>query len=338
MQESISAPQVGGIIRLTGRILKASLLIEAVGSGLLALRFCPDFGLFQGLWLAVFHSVSAFCNAGFDLMGSPDAVFVSLTGYHADALVLTTISLLIIIGGIGFLTWEDMVTHRFHVRHYRLQSKLILCTTAALLLISFLFFFFYEFALPQWREFTWQERLQTALFQAVTPRTAGFNMVDLTKLSPAGHLFTIALMLVGGAPGSTAGGFKVTTLALLLLNIRACFHHHDSAHCFGRRIPDESTNNAFAIFALYCLLFLSGGLLICCIDGVPLMAALFESASAVATVGLSLGVTGTLSAASRWILIAFMYLGRAGGLTLLYAVARTGVSASRFPQERVSVG
>ena len=340
MQESISAPQVGGIIRETRFLLTGSLLIEASGTLLLAARFCRQLGFGKGLWYAVFHSISAFCNAGFDLMGAvQDAEFSSLTAYTADPLVNFSIFLLIVVGGLGFLTWHDLRSHKFHLHAYRLQSKLILTTTVMLLLAGFFHFFFYEFRLPQWSGMGTRERFFAASFQSVTTRTAGFNTVDLTALSETGQLITILLMLVGGSTGSTAGGIKTTTLAVLLLSARAIFRHQDSARCFGRRIHESALRNASALLVLYLLLFLTGGCLVACIDEIPLMAALFESASAVATVGLSLGYTPHLSSASHLILIFLMYFGRVGGLTMIYAVAANRpASVSQFPQEHVSVG
>ena len=337
MQESISAPQVGGIVRMTSFILKAMLLIEGTGALLLSLRFCPQFGLLQGLWYGIFHSVSACCNAGFDLMGT-SAPFSSLTGYVGDPLVWGPIALLILAGGLGFLTWQDLREHRLHFRAYRLQSKLILVSTAGLLLLSFLFFQCYEFRLPQWAELSGWERLNAAAFQAVTPRTAGFNSVDLTLLSEPGKLVTILLMLVGGSPGSTAGGFKVTTLAVLLLSARAVFFRCGSPSCFGRRFQDEALRSASAIFLMYLVFFLLGGTLICCIDGVPLLDALFESASAIGTVGLSICGTPGLSLPSHLILTFLMYVGRVGGLTMIYAVTSGSPVSSQYPQERVTVG
>lgn len=339
MQESISAPQVGGIVRMTSFILKAALSIEAAGAILLALRFCPQFGFWKGLWYAVFHAISAFCNAGFDLMGTESAAYSSLTAYTGDPLVSGTIAGLIILGGLGFLTWHDVRDHGVHFRRYRLQSKLILCTTAALLLGGFLFFALYEFRLPQWQGLTGQERVVAAAFQSVTPRTAGFNTVDLTQLSSPSLLLMILLMLTGGAPGSTAGGFKVTTLVILLLSVRAVFRRKDSAQCFGRRLPEDVLPSASAIFILYLLLFLASGVAICCLDGIPLMSALFETASAIGTVGLSLAGTAALSVPSRMILIFLMYFGRVGGLTMIYAVIAGGRSSgAQYPQERVTVG
>ena len=338
MQESISAPQVGGIVRQTRFILKTAVLMEAAGAVLLALRFCPGMG-WKGLWYAVFHSISAFCNAGFDLMGTSSGPCSSMTAYTADALVNIALILLIVLGGIGFMTWQDFREHKWHVRTMRLQTKVVLSTTAVLLVGGFLYFYFYEFRQTQWRELGAGERVWAALFQTVTPRTAGFNTVDLSEMTQPSQLVTVFLMLVGGSPGSTAGGFKTTTLAVLLLTTAAVFRRRDTAHCFGRRLQEEAVHSATALLVIYLLLAMTGGILICCIDGIPLMGALFESASAVATVGLSLGYTGGLSAASRLILIFLMYFGRVGGLTVIYAVTTKGTGkVSQFPQERLTVG
>jgi len=338
MQESIAAPQVGGIVRMTGFILKAALLMEGIGALLLAFRFCPIFGFFHGLWYALFHSVSAFCNAGFDLMGVSQP-FSSLTAYTSDPLMNGTIMVLIILGGIGFLTWQDVWVNRHRLRAYRLQSKLILITTLALLVGATVFLYFYEFHLSAWQGLSASERVQAAMFQAVTPRTAGFNTVDLVKMSDPTLLFIIVLMLTGGSPGSTAGGFKTTTFAVLLLSAWAVFRRKPHAQCFGRRLPDDTLGRAVSIFLLYLLCFLIGGMLISCLDGVSLMAALFEAASAIGTVGLSLGITAALSTPSQLILIFLMYLGRVGGLTLIFAVAsHEHLSPAQLPQERVTVG
>jgi len=338
MQESISAPQVGGIVRMTGFILKTAFAMEGLGAVILATRFCPRFGPWRGLWYSVFHSISAFCNAGFDLMGR-EAPFSSMTGYVGDPVINIAVAALIVVGGVGFLTWQDISAHRLRFKEYRLQSKIILVTTAALLLFGFLFFLLYEFQLPQWGGLSLGEKILAALFQSVTPRTAGFNTVDLARMSEPSQLLTILLMLTGGSPGSTAGGFKTTTFAVLLLSAVAVFLRRRSAQCFGRRIQEPALQSACAIFLLYILFFLTGGILICCIDQVPLMDALFEAASAIGTVGLSLGGTARFSVLSRLVLIFLMYFGRVGGLTLIYAVtAGNSVSASQFPQEPVTVG
>ena len=338
MQESISAPQVGGIVRMTGMILKVTLAVELTGAALLALSFCRSMNMGKGLWYALFHSISAFCNAGFDLMGIKEPCS-SLTAFTGDAIVNITLVLIILIVGIGFATWSDVREYGFRIHRYSQQSKIILVTTLVLVLGGFCFMFFYEFALPQWAGLSLGQRTLAALFQTVTPRTAGFNTVDLNAMSGAGKLVVLCLMLIGGAPGSTAGGFKMTTIAVLLLCVRAAYRGRESAEAFGRRVPDKSIRNSAAVFMLYILLFVGVGIAICCIDGVELMPALFEAASAVATVGLSLGITSQLSTISHLLLILLMFFGRVGGLTLIYAVSTgDGPTGARLPMGRVTVG
>ena len=338
MQESISAPQVGGIVRMTGMILKVTLAVELTGAALLALSFCRSMNMGKGLWYALFHSIYSFCNAGFDLMGIKEPCS-SLTAFTGDAIVNITLVLIILIGGIGFATWSDVREYGFRIHRYSQQSKIILVTTLVLVLGGFCFMFFYEFALPQWAGLSLGQRTLAALFQTVTPRTAGFNTVDLNAMSGAGKLVVLCLMLIGGAPGSTAGGFKMTTIAVLLLCVRAAYRGRESAEAFGRRVPDKSIRNAAAVFMLYILLFVGVGIAICCIDGVELMPALFEAASAVATVGLSLGITSQLSTISHLLLILLMFFGRVGGLTLIYAVSTgDGPTGARLPMGRVTVG
>jgi len=339
MQQSISAPQVGGIVKMTGMIIKTSILVEAVGAAALAFVLCPEFGFFKGLWYAVFHSVSAFCNAGFDLMGVHGIPFSSLTAYRANSLLSTVIVLLILTGGIGFMTWKDFGEHGFRIKKYSLQSKLVLSTSAVLIFGGFLFMFFYEFGLPQWDQMGLGERFTAALFQTVTPRTAGFNTVELANLSPGGKMIMLMLMLIGGAPGSTAGGFKMTTIAVLILCISAAFRGEDHTESFGRTIPEKAVRNAAALFVLYLLMFIGAGVFIACYEGVALMDALFETGSAIATVGLSLGITPQLSTVSHIMLMLLMFFGRVGGLTLIYAVSKPQLpDGSRFPQEEVAIG
>lgn len=337
MQESISAPQVGGIIRMTGFILKSLFLMEGIGAALLAVRFIPEFGVARGLWYSVFHSITAFCNAGFDLMGIKSP-FSSLTDYTGDPIVSLTIAFLIIFGGIGFMTWKDVRQHKYHLRAFSLQSKLILATTAGLILIPTLLFYFFEFGRPVWDSLSSGERILASFFQAVTPRTAGFNSVDLTSLSEPSQAITILLMLVGGAPGSTAGGFKVTTLAVLVLTASAILRRQSAPECFGRRLMPEALMNAATIVLLYFTLFFTGGAAICAMEDITLMEALFETASAVGTVGLTLGATPTLGTISKLILIFLMYFGRVGGLTLIYAMlSGKNRQTSMYPQEKVTV-
>ena len=333
MQEAIAAPNVGGVVRLTGFILKTALVVELLGAAALFPVFWQEFGLIKGLWYALFHSISAFCNAGFDLMGIKEP-FSSLVDYADTPVVSVAIPLLIIIGGIGFLTWDDIRTNRLHITRYRMQSKVILVVTGSLILLPGIYFFLFEFA----REPV-GKRLLLSFFQAVTPRTAGFNTADLTAMSESGQTIITMLMLIGGSPGSTAGGMKTTTLAVLLANALAVFRRNEYPHFFNRRISKETISQAATIFAMYLGLFLAGGLVISRMEGQPILDSLFETASAIGTVGLSLGLTPQLHTVSRLILIGLMFFGRVGGLTLIFAaLSSTQNSSARLPQERITVG
>lgn len=332
LKEAISAQKVGGIVRLTGFILKATFLIELIGAILLASTFFKDFGL-KGIWLGIFHSVSAFCNAGFDLMGTVSP-FSSLTAYSAQPVVNITVMLLIIIGGIGFLVWEDIKTNKWHIKKYRMQSKVVLSATTFLIIVPFIYFYLNEF-----NHIKGCERVYTSLFQTVTPRTAGFNTADLTHLSGVGKTITIFLMLIGGSPGSTAGGMKTTTIAVLVFSSISVFGKKDDVECFNRRISDVAIKNASAIFLMYLVLFIGGGLVISSIEKLPLSVCLFETASAIGTVGLSLGITPLIGNLSRVILITLMFFGRVGGLTIIFAaLSKTNKNISKKPQEQITVG
>lgn len=338
MQEAIAAPHVGGIVRLTGFILKTAMLIEAVGVAVMAPVFCKEFGFFRGIWYALFHSVSAFCNAGFDLMGI-NSPFSSLTAYAGHPVINLAIMFLIVSGGIGFLTWDDIRSHTWHLKKYRMQSKVILSVTGALIVVPALYFYFMEFSGSQWEEFSTGERILASFFQSVTPRTAGFNTVDLTKLTEAGLAIMIVLMLTGGSPGSTAGGMKTTTVAVMISSAISVFQRRESAHMYGRRIPQEAVRNAATILMMYLSLFFMGGLAISCIEKLPMLPCLFETASAIGTVGLSLGITPQLGIISRIILILLMFFGRVGGLTLVFAAfSITHKNVSKLPQEKITVG
>ena len=333
MQDSISAPQVGGIVRMTSLILRGTLFTEGAGMLLLLPSFCRRFGA-KGIWYALFHSISAFCNAGFDLLGTAADPFPSVTAFRTDPLVCITLALLILIGGIGFLTWEDIATHRHRIGRYRLQSKIILTVCAVLIAFPTLFFFFFEFT-----DGTVGQRLLDAFFQTVTPRTAGFNTVDLAAMQGASRAIMVVLMLIGGASGSTAGGMKVNTVGVLFANVGAIFRRRNEVEAFGRRIDPATVRQAAVIVTMYLTLFIGGGVAISAIEGLPIGSCLYESASAVATVGLTLGITPSLGVASQLILTVQMYLGRVGGLTLIYAaLANPDTTPSRLPQEKVSVG
>ena len=301
MQESISAPQVGGIVKLTGFILKTSLIIEMIGAALLAPVFCNDLGIAKGLWYSLFHSISAFCNAGFDLFGIREP-FSSLTFYHSNIYLNIIIMLLIITGGIGFLVWGDIRTHKHRIRRFSLQSKVVLMTSAVLIVLPALYFFFYEYD----RE-TIHDRTIHSLFQSVTTRTAG--------------------------------GMKTATFAVLFLSAITVLRRRNDVQCFKRRISDETVRSAGAVLFMYLVLFFTSGIIISRVENLPLLTCLFETSSAIGTVGLTLGITSGLSAVSRVILMILMFFGRVGGLTLIYAALPSADSQnSRLPLEKISIG
>lgn len=333
MQEAISAPQVGGIVKLTAFILKLTFLFELAGAACMAPVFISKYGILKGLWYAVFHSVSAFCNAGFDLMGS-EGKYSSLTTLADNPVINVTIMSLIVIGGIGFLTWDDFAAKRLKFGKFRMQSKVILCTSAILIVVPAGYFFFGEYSgIPL------KERILYSFFQSVTTRTAGFNTTDLASFSDVGVMVMTILMLIGGSPGSTAGGMKTTTAAVLMANTAAVFRRREHSRFFGRRLPEETVRNASAILFMYLVLFLSGALIISKAENLPLLTCLFETASAVGTVGLTLGITPGLGTISRLILILLMYLGRVGGLTVIFAaISGTKSNGAKLPQEKITVG
>ncbi len=333
MQEAMSAPSVGGIVRLTWFILKGVLIVEAIGMLSMLPVFCIDHGA-KGIWMAVFHSISAFCNAGFDVMGDISGQYSSLTAYAAHPVISIVIMLLIIIGGIGFLTWEDIFRHKWRIKKYRTQSKVILAVSGILIALPTLYFFFFEF-----EEYALGERILLSLFQAVTPRTAGFNTANLGLVSEVGLLLMMFLMIVGGSPGSTAGGMKTTTLAVLFSSALSVFRKKENAQMYKRRITDDTVKHASAICLLYIVLFLLGGAIISAVEGLALMTCLYETASAIGTVGLTLGITPSLGTLSRVIIIGLMFFGRVGGLTLIYATfGGTKKNISKYPVDKITVG
>lgn len=338
MQESIAAPQVGGIVRLTSFIVKTVFCIELVGAICMFPVFYRDFGLGKGIWYAIWHSVSAFCNAGFDLMGVREH-FSSLVSYVADPVINLVIMLLIMIGGLGFLTWNDIRTHKWHLRKYRMQSKIVFVVTAVLIVLPALYFYFIEFSYPQWAWLSGKQRFWGALFQTVTLRTAGFNTLDLAKMSEPGQAIMTILMLIGGSPGSTAGGMKTTTVAVLILSMLSVFTRREHVEVFDRRVAGETVKYAAAVLLMYLIFCFGGGILISSIEHLPILECIFEAGSAIGTVGLTLGLTPGLSTASHMILVMLMYFGRVGGLTVVFAaISGTKPNVSKAPREKITVG
>ncbi|HIY77893.1 MAG TPA: potassium-transporting ATPase subunit KdpA [Candidatus Borkfalkia excrementavium] len=344
MQESVSAPNLSGMGRLTTTILLGTLLFEGVGAFILCFRFIPDFGWGLGIWMAIFTAVSAFCNAGFDLMGADGVPFASVTRYSGDPIICLTIPLLIIIGGLGFFVWQDIKSNRFHFRKYELHTKLVLIMTAILVLLPTGIIMIAEDDLP------WKERILSSFFTAVTPRTAGFNVLPLSGVGSVKSVtifLTIVLMFIGGSSGSTAGGIKTNTLAILGLSVFSLVRGKRSVECFGRRIDETNVKNAAQFVTVFMTLIVVGTILLCLFEEhnpafaeepVSVTAALFEVVSAIATVGLTTGITPSLTLGSQIVLCILMFLGRAGCMTVMLSWKTPSAPAAELPMEKVRIG
>ena len=337
LMQSAGNTSLSGVGSLIRRIIPFTFLFELSGAAMLAIRFVPRFGWGRGLWFSVFHAISAFCNAGFDLMGA-EAPYASLTAYRTDALVTMTISLLIIIGGLGFLVWRDLFQNKFRWSKYQLHTKLVLATTGVLLIGGWILFMILE-SNASLKGLSFGDRLLASFFETVTPRTAGFNTSDLNAMSSGGNMLTNVLMLIGGSPGSTAGGIKTTTVAVLLLSTLASARGHTRVTVFRYSIDRDMIRQACSIVCLYLIMAITAIIAICAIDPVGVKETMFEVNSAIATVGLSLGITPTLSAASHVILILLMYAGRIGVLTfiLVFSERRTEPPVDR-PNGKLLIG
>ncbi len=339
MQNAISAPQVGGIIAAARFIVKGTAVVEGTGALLLAFYFVPRLGLGTGLWYAVFHSVSAFCNAGFDLMGriAPGSSMITAAGNWYVNIVLI---LLIVIGGIGFFVWQDLLHQRFSFKRLRLQSKIALSMSAFLLISGAAAIFLLEMGGEAYASMSLGKKILVSLFQSVTCRTAGFNTVDFSAMTSASHMVMIGLMLIGGSPGSTAGGMKTTTAAVQLLTVASVFRGRKEVEVFHRSVEDSVVRTAGCVATLYLFVALVSAYIISGVEGVPIVTALFETASAAATVGATIGITGSLGMLSKCLLIALMIFGRVGSLTILCVLAAGGRKKmqSKYPAEKVQVG
>lgn len=338
MQNSISAPQVGGIVRMTRFILLGTMLIESIGAILLSFEFCPKFGLLKGIWFSVFHSVSSFCNAGFDLFGGQEQ-FSSLTAYAGDWYVNLIVMLLIAIGGLGFFVWKDLLCCRFSFSRLKLHSKLVLVITGGLIFLGALFLLIFEFQTPEYKGRPLNQQILQSLFQSVTARTAGYNTIDLGAMTESGKFLIIFLMLIGGSTSSTAGGIKTTTFAVLLLSVVSTMKRKKSIEVFGRRIEDSIFRTVGCIFILYLALTCGVAMIISSVEGLPLLTTLFESTSAICTVGLSFGITPGLGIVSKVLLIFLMLFGRVGSITMLLALTSEKVyTVSKMPVEKIQIG
>lgn len=337
LQESVSTVHIGGIVRLTKHILFGTVIFEAIGAIILALRFYPDMGLKQGLYNGVFHSISAFCNAGFDLMGrfEPSS---SLTLYSGDIVVNLVIMSLIVVGGVGFLVWEDIFTNKLKFCKYRLHTKIVLVVTATLIIVPAIIFYSIE-RTKSFADMGTTESWLASFFQSVTPRTAGFNTVNIAELSEGSILLTIILMVIGGSPGSTAGGVKTTSFAVIILSLIASIRHTEDINVFNRRLERDVIKKAYDVITIYFMCCALAVLLICALQPFGLKEVFFEVVSALSTVGMSTGITPDLNSLSKFIITLLMFFGRVGSLSvaLVFSEKKEYIPI-RKPVEKISIG
>ena len=338
MVESINTGHIGGIKNLTGKIIAGTAIFEGIGALLLATRLIPRFGIGKGIWYSVFHSISAFCNAGFDLMGITEP-YASLTGFSDDAVVILTLSALIIIGGIGFLVWDDVSKRKLKFRYYQLHTKIVLCVSALLLIVPAVLFFIFE------RNFTneglgFGHGLLNALFDSVTARTAGFNSTDTASLAPASKILTIFLMFIGGSPGSTAGGIKTTTLAVIAISTFNGITRRQSKGIFGRRLEKDAIHQASSVVFTNISLAIIGIIAILAIQpSFEISDVIFECISAIGTVGMTTGITRDLATASRLIVAFLMFCGRVGSVSFALALMeKKAAPPIKNPREKITIG
>lgn len=341
IRESMSASTLSGLVQLTAGYGLLALGIEGVGAIGFATRFIPRLGWAKGIWYSLWHAVSAFCNAGFDLFGN----FSSLTQFADEPVVLLNAAMLIIMGGIGFAVMIDVIHNRFRFSEFSLHSRITLVMTGVLLLLGTVFFALVEWSRPETlgNGLNAGQKLANAFFQSVTMRTAGFNSIALDKMHDSSKLLSVLLMLVGASSASTGGGVKVTTVAVLLLAVISVMQGDEDICAAKRRLPGMLVRRALTIMIFYILILLGGTIIISLIEGsrFTMIDLLFETASALATVGVSTIGTPNLKPASQCVLVPLMYIGRVGPLTMAMALASKQGKAKRkirYPEETIIIG
>ncbi|MDD3251501.1 MAG: potassium transporter TrkG [Lachnospiraceae bacterium] len=337
MQESVNTLQIGGMVKLARKIIIGTAIFEGTGALILAIRFIPELGILKGIYYGVFHSISAFCNAGFDLMGRQGA-YSSLVNYYDDWTVNLVVMSLIVIGGIGFVVWDDLSRHGLKFNKYMLHTKIVVLTTFVLVFGgAYLFYRFEKDYLIAGMNPSGQ--ILTSLFSSVTARTAGFNTVDTAKLTDASKLLTVILMFIGGSPGSTAGGVKTTTIVVMYLYLRSTIQRSYGVNVFGRRLEDDAIKRASTIFLINLTLALTAAVYIMAGQQIPMSDVLFETFSAIGTVGMTTGITRMLNPMSRLTIVFLMYCGRVGSLSFALSFTQgKRVAHVRQPEERINIG
>lgn len=317
--QSLNLYDHNGVIRITKHIIFGTFAFEGAGAVILSAHFIPRFGLGGGLLRGIFTSISAFCNAGFDLMGT-DEPFSSLTAYTGDIAVNITVMGLIVIGGLGFLVWEEMITVKKFSR-FSIFSKSVIFTSSFLILTGAILIFLLEYDNPgTLANLTWKEKILASLFQSVSPRTAGMNTIDLAAMTDSAKVLTIILMFIGASSGSTGGGVKVNTVAVLIAAILSVIRGNRDVVMFKRKLSYDLVLKALTLVFVGLVLVFVAGFMISEIENVPFLDAVYETVSAFGTVGLTLGLTPHLSLISKFILILLMFMGRVGFLTITFAM------------------
>jgi trk system potassium uptake protein TrkH len=338
LTESISAFQVGGIVKLVRRVVIGTLIFEVFGAILLAIRFCPDLGVGTGIYYAIFHSISAFCNAGFDLMGR-FSEYSSLMPYKTDILVNLTVSFLVIVGGIGFVVWNDIFENKFKFSQYKLHSKIVLISTLVLIVCGTFIFYIFErnFSMANDSE---NNKWLISFFQSVMTRTAGFSTVDVSTLSEGGTFFIIIFMLIGGSPGSTAGGIKTTTIVIILISAISYLKNNEDVNIFKRRLDKNTSKRAFSTLVFYLFFILTGIIIILISQNLPLEKVMFEIVSAISTTGMLTSIAADLNVVPKIVIMLLMFIGRIGSLTFASIFANYNAEKinTRFPEEKVTIG
>ena len=340
MVSTLNLNDLDGVVRVVRHALMGTFLLEGIGAVILSACMIPAFGIAGGIWRGSFHAVSAFCNAGFDLLGGRFGAFSSLVGYNDHPVVLLTIAALIMGGGLGFFVWEDILRKR-SIHRLSVYSKMVLLMTALLIVGGAAFFLVEEYANPATLgNMPFWQKLCNALFQSVTLRTAGFDAIGQGGLSDSSKAFSSILMLIGGSSGSTAGGLKTATVAVLLLALRSGLAGREQVTFRGRTIPYRRVLNAMTLALVMLFLFLVGSMVISTVEGLPYLDCAFEVASAMGTVGLTTGLTPNLTPFSQTLIILLMYLGRVGVLSFSIALMTRGrtMDKIRYPEMNVMIG
>lgn len=339
LQESMNGMQMGGIVKMVRFALGGTLLIELLGAVLLAAGFVPVFGVGRGIWYGVFHSISAFCNAGIDLLGQHYGEYCSLVNFYDDALINVTVMALIVIGGIGFFVWNDLKVNKFRIRKYALHTKMTLFMTLLLLIGGTLVYLFFEND-NLLKDMNVGEKILASAFSSVTARTAGFNTIDTAGLTNASKLFTVVLMFIGGSPGSTAGGVKTVTMLVLLMYVWSNLRASKGVNIFNRRLEDDAVRKASNVVVISMLLAVTAIILICFMQPeLQVMDVMFEVFSAIGTAGMSTGITRELGVGARIIVVLLMYCGRIGSMSFaLSFTERKKVASVQQPAEKILIG